>query len=107
MPQGRQATVHRPGTGFVKECFHFENVGAVTRYTIEDYRADAWKNGHGKGEDSGTADSGSSEQYQQRYKVLTNREVLEMAVDELEVSDLTPGERSALDIGTSIKAAKS
>ena len=38
------------------------------------------------------------EQYQQRHKVLTNREVLEMAVDELEVSDLTPGERSALDI---------
>lgn len=38
------------------------------------------------------------EQYQQRHKVLTNREVMEMAVDELEVSDLTPGERSALDI---------
>ena len=38
------------------------------------------------------------EQYQQRHKVLTNREVLEMAVDELEVSDLTPGERDALDI---------
>ena len=42
--------------------------------------------------------SDDQEQYQQRHKVLTNREVLEMAVDELEVSDLTPGERSALDI---------
>ena len=38
------------------------------------------------------------EQYQQRHKVLTNREVLEMAIDELELSDLTPGERGALDI---------
>ena len=45
-----------------------------------------------------TVNSFEETQYQQRHKVLTNREVLEMAVDELEVSDLTPGERSALDI---------
>lgn len=38
------------------------------------------------------------EQYQQRHKVLTNREVLEMAMNDLQLSDLTPGERTALDI---------
>lgn len=50
------------------------------------------------GDNRGTSITDSEEQYQQRHKVLTNREVLEMAVDELELSDLTPGERSALDI---------
>ena len=44
------------------------------------------------------SDGGDTAQNQQRHKVLTNREVLEMVVDEPEVSDLTPGERSALDI---------
>ena len=42
------------------------------------------------GDNRGTSITDSEEQYQQRHKVLTNREVLEMAVDELEVSDLTP-----------------
>lgn len=45
-----------------------------------------------------TVNSFEETQYQQRHKVLTNREVLEMAVDDLEVSNLTPCERSALDI---------
>lgn len=65
----------------------------------EELRDDAGRSvSSGGGDNRGTSITDSEEQYQQRHKVLTNREVLEMAVDELELSDLTPGERSALDI---------
>ena len=72
--------------------------GYVTRYTIEDYGADAWEDGLGKGKNSGAVDSESSEQYQQRTYALTDWEVLEHAYDALDKTDMEPGERTALDI---------
>ena len=66
----------------------------------EELRNDAGRSlSGGSGYSSGTAVDNSDEtQYQQRHKVLTNREVLEMAMNDLQLSDLTPGERTALDI---------
>lgn len=42
--------------------------------------------------------SNEESQYQQRTSPLTDREVLEMASNEIKVDDLTPGEQQALEI---------
>ena len=73
------------------EGFAFEYDRAV-------YATDAWENGRGEGENRGTSDSGTSEQFQQRTNTLTDREVLALAASEVRVDDLTADEKAALDI---------
>ena len=80
--------------------------GYATRYDIENSSSYGRKNGRGKGKNSGTHNSETAirewrfddEQEQQRTYTLSDREVLEMAANEIKVSDLTQAENDALTI---------
>ena len=53
--------------------------GYVSEYDREVYLSNAWKVGRGKGTDSGTNNSGTDEQYQQRTDALTDRRTFELS----------------------------
>ena len=79
--------------------------GYVSRYDFADSTTYGWKNGRGKGSDSRKSSERTAirewifeEQEQQRTDTLTDREVLELAANEVKVSDLTQAENDALTI---------
>ena len=71
--------------------------GYVARYDYQGSGTDAWENSRGEGENSGENSEGEI-QYQQRTSALTNREILAMAADGINIGELTPGEQEALNI---------
>ena len=71
--------------------------GYISRYDFSDSGAYERKISRGEGTHSGTT-SEEDVQYQQRTDTLTDREVLEMASNEVKVSDLTQAEKDALTI---------
>ena len=72
--------------------------GFAIEYDRTIYEADARENGRGEGNYRRTSDSGIEEQEQQRTNTLTDREVLALAANLVNVSDLTAAEKDALDI---------
>ena len=105
-------TRHREAVRFIEDTF---GSGYITERNR--YESDAWKDGRRERTNSGTYNSRTSirewrfddegneisrsysdEQYQQRSEGLTDREVLELAANEVKVSDLTQAENDALTI---------
>ena len=71
--------------------------GYVEQYDFSARRANERENGRGKGDYSGTDPEGEI-QYQQRTNTLTDREILQLAADNLEATDMSEAERDALQI---------
>ena len=88
-------TRHREALRIIEDIF---GEGYVHEYDRAAYVTDARKNRRGEGADSGTLNTADAEQHQQRTETLTDREVLVYATEEVELSDLTEGERDALGI---------
>ena len=94
-------TGHREAVRFIEDTF---GSGYITERNR--YESDAWKDGRRERTNSGTHNSRTSirewrfddEQEQQRSEGLTDREVLELAANEVKVSDLTQAENDALTI---------
>ena len=79
--------------------------GYVEQYDLEDSRTNEGQDGRRKGSNSGKSSERTAirewifeEQEQQRTDTLTDREVLELASNEVKVSDLNQAERDALTI---------
>ena len=92
----------REAESFIEVLF---GKGYIVRYDFQDSQAYGWQNGRGKGSDSRQSSERPAirewifeEQEQQRTDTLTDREVLEMASNEIKVSDLNQAERDALTI---------
>ena len=94
-------TGHREAVRFIEDTF---GSGYITERNR--YESDAWKDGRRERTNSGTHNSRTAirewrfddEQEQQRSEGLTDREVLELAANEVKVSDLSQAENDALTI---------
>ena len=94
-------TGHREAVRFIEDTF---GSGYITERNR--YESNVWKDGRRERANSGTHNSRTAirewrfddEQEQQRSEGLTDREVLELAANEVKVSDLSQAENDALTI---------
>lgn len=90
----------RNAVGYSNSNRNTEGTEILSRHTVgEQLRNDAGGSISSNGRnDNGVSDSVDDTQFQQRTSPLTNREVLSIAAESLNLKDLTDGEKTALDI---------
>lgn len=93
--------------GYRETCELYRDLyedGIVHEYNSRSYKANAREDGRREGSYGGKTGKTIKkrgdpfEQYQERTSPLTDRDVLELAANEIKVDDLTEGEQSALQI---------